>query len=121
MKIEVNIPDDLIEAIASAVHVKMAATAKAAGKPIKAPKAEEPAPKPVDPPKDDEQPSTDVPPRADVLAKVRELGDKKGREVATDLVKNFAPAFKDVKDEDLAGLLAAVVEALEATEDSAEY
>lgn len=100
-----------LDAIADAVAAKLAgkapaaSTGKAADKPADKPKNNKPADKPKD----------TGPKREDVLAKVKELGDAKGRDVVKNLIAKYGESFGKVADGDLGNLLADL-EALEAGE-----
>lgn len=115
MKIEVDIPDALVNAIADAVISKFKAeggsvTPKTGDKADKADKTN--TGKKADT-------KTKVK-REDVLAKVRELGEAKGKPAAKEAISKYAAAFGDVKDEDLPKLLADVEAALAAEETATE-
>lgn len=119
MKIELE--DSDISRIADAVVAKIVA---AGGTVETAPAAEEKAPakakaeaKPKAKAEKAAAPTTD---RNEVLAKVKELGEAKGRDVAKGIISNYAESFGAVKDEDLADLLASVTAALEGDDDSAD-
>jgi hypothetical protein len=109
VNMEIDIPDATIEKLADAIAARLvkAGTAAKGGK--AKPEAHEAKPETQTPPT---PPSTDVPPRADVLAKIRELGDKTSRDKAAGLIQKYGTGFKDVKDEDLGLLLADVEKAL---------
>lgn len=113
MKLELELGDDFIEALASAIASKMPAAPvateeKTSEKPAGTTAKSDKPKKPVEEAKG--------PKRADVLEKVKDLGAKTSREAAKEIVGKFAPAFADVKDADLAKLDAALDEALKAAE-----
>lgn len=60
------------------------------------------------------------PKRADVLEKVKELGNKTTRENGKSFVEKYAPTFAEVKDGDLAKLLADIDAAIKAVDEPSE-
>jgi hypothetical protein len=112
MNIDLVLTDADVERIAVAVLAKLKAeggTVTAKPKETKAPT--KPTEKVEDKPKDEPK---DGPTREEVLAKLRALKDAKGEVKLNEVLHVYAPKWKDVKDEDLAKLLADVEAAIAA-------
>jgi len=115
MNIDLVLTDSDVERIAVAVLAKLKAeggTVTAKTTKATAPKTET---KVEDKPED--KPEDKGPARDDVLAKLRALKDAKGEGKLNEVLHKYAPKWKEVKDEDLAKLLADVQAAIDAPAD----
>lgn len=121
MKLEIDVSDEFLDAIAARVVAAIAAeggkvtsTASDEGGDKDKGKGDGKAPAKKAPPKGK------APKRDDVLAKIREYGAKEGKDKAKTLISKYAEAFGEVKDEDLPALLEDVTKALAGEAPAAE-
>lgn len=106
-----------LDAIADAVAAKLKAPAAAPSTGKAAEKPETAAEKKKRLAAEAAEAANDGPKREAVLAKVKELGDAKGRDVVKNLISKYGESFGKVADSDLAGLMADL-EALESAEEA---